>query len=77
MYPPEFSLLLINYLVHREQVGAKERRKFLTTDLIGTTAVHGAGLVPKEGGWYEKDEATDTYRVNPDFSCEWRMLGIQ
>jgi hypothetical protein len=79
VYPAEFSLLLIDYLVERETVKIEELYKFLTPDFIETTLghvttpVHGPGSVPKVGGWYSRDEVAGLYRVNPAFAEAWKV----
>jgi hypothetical protein len=78
VYPAEFSLLLIDYLVKHEAVRIEELHKFLTTDFIETTLghvttpVHGPGSVPKVGGWYTRDEDAGLYRVDPTFAKAWK-----
>jgi hypothetical protein len=78
VYPAEFSLTLIDYLVEHEVTKFDELHKFLTTDFIMTTLghvttpVHGPGSVPKVGGWYSRDEAAQTYRINPAFMEAWK-----
>ena len=78
VYPSEFSLLLIDYLVEHEAVKIEELYKFLTSDFIETTLghvttpVHGPGSVPKVGGWYSRDEVAGLYCVNPTFAQAWK-----
>jgi hypothetical protein len=78
VYPAEFSLLLVDYLVECEVVKFDELQKFLKPDFIETTLghvttpVHGPGSVPKVGGWYSRDETEAAYRVNPEFAKAWK-----
>jgi hypothetical protein len=78
VYPAEFSLLLIDYLVERQVVHIEELHKFLAPDFIETTLghvttpVHGPGSIPKVGGWYARDEVAGSYRVNPAFAEAWK-----
>jgi len=77
VYPAEFSLALIDYLVKHEVVKFDELHNFITIDFIITTLghvtvpVHGPGSVPKVGGWYVRDETAQTYRINPEFANAW------
>ena len=83
VYPTEFSLLLIDYLVERKTVSISELCKFLTPDFIETTfghvttPVHGPGGVPKIGGWYARDEIKGIYLVYPEFVLAWKAQRAQ
>jgi hypothetical protein len=78
VYPGEFSLLLVDYLVERGVVSIEELYKFLTPDFIETTLghvttpVHGPGSVPEIEGWYSRDDVASVYRVNPAFAEAWK-----
>jgi hypothetical protein len=37
-----------------------------------TTAIHGNGSVPKEGGWYTTTSNPHTYLVSSDFIAAWK-----
>jgi hypothetical protein len=82
VYPSEFSILLVDYLVEREVVQIEDLVKFLKPDFIETTLghvttpVHGPGSVPKIGGWYSRDEADRVYRVNPAFAEAWKAARV-
>lgn len=46
---------------------------FIATTLSNvTTAVHGGGAVPKDGGWYSANLDPLTYRVNEKFVSAWK-----
>lgn len=46
---------------------------FLATTLGHvTTAIHGAGSVPKAGGWYRTTLDPHTYYITPEFAAAWR-----
>jgi hypothetical protein len=78
VYPSQFSLLLVDYLVEHEVVKIDELYRFLTSDFVETTLghvttpVHGPGSVPEVGGWYERDNEQGVYRVHPDFAAAWK-----
>jgi hypothetical protein len=43
-----------------------------TTIGLVTTAIHGPGTVPKEGGWYRVTLTPHTYHVNDAFAHAWK-----
>jgi hypothetical protein len=79
VYPSDFSLLLVDYLVLHNPVPIDWLHKFLTEDFISTTLghvttpVHGSGSVPKVGGWYSRDDGANVYNVNFEFATAWKI----
>ncbi|MBN8957082.1 MAG: hypothetical protein J0H17_11010 [Rhizobiales bacterium] len=79
VYPSEFALLLVDFLVERQVVKVEELHRFLTSDFVETTLghvttpIHGPGPVPKVEGWYSRDHENETYRINPEFAEAWKI----
>ncbi|MGE0522666.1 MAG: hypothetical protein AB7O60_06440 [Variibacter sp.] len=79
VYPSEFALLLVDFLVERKSVKVEELHRFLASDFIETTlghvtvAIHGPGSVPNADGWYLRDNENKTYRINSEFAEAWKI----
>lgn len=79
VYSFEKMALLIDDLALRETVTQDELLKVhSSTDFLDTaighvtTAIHGAGAVPKIGGWYRTTSNPHTYHIEPAFAAAWR-----
>lgn len=62
-------------LVDRDALVKKYGKSDFVDTTLGhvTTAVHGGGKVPKDGGWYSVGEPGHTYSVHPKFAQAWRQ----
>jgi hypothetical protein len=58
----------------QEQMMEKHKNADFIATTLGhvTTAVHGPGSVPKEGGWYRVTSDPHTYHIHAKFATAWR-----
>jgi hypothetical protein len=78
-FPPVKMLLMIDKMAVRGSVKQTElvedhfSENFIATTLSNvTTAVHGSGTVPKDGGWYRRTTDPYTYHVHDAFALAWK-----
>jgi hypothetical protein len=59
--------------IQEEMIQKHGHADFIATTLGHvTTAVHGKGSVPKEGGWYRTTPNPHTYHIHPSFADAWK-----
>lgn len=77
-FPPKRMLAFIDDLVIKGTAPQSEMlshgsEDFIVTTLSNvTTAVHGGGAVPKEGGWYRTESSPPVYIVSAEFAGAWK-----
>lgn len=77
VYPVGESLKLIDFFAQKGIATEAEMQRYGSVDFIRTTlghvttAVHGKGSVPLEGGWYHHDFPSATYTIAPGFAKAW------
>ncbi|CAA2138773.1 hypothetical protein [Methylobacterium bullatum] len=77
VYPVNQSLKLIDFFAQKATATEEEMQSYGTAVFVGTilghvtTAVHGKGSVPLEGGWYRHDFPSATYTIAPGFAKAW------
>lgn len=76
IYPKTKMLAVVDDICQRRTASQDElqerhgKQDFISTTIGNvTTAVHGLGPVPKEGGWYRK--VGGVYHVHPAFAAAW------
>ena len=68
---------LIDFLADRGSALKAEMQAHGSAGFVGkvlchvTTAVHGKGQVPAEGGWYRRARKGAPYVIDPDFAEAW------
>ncbi|KQO53229.1 hypothetical protein [Methylobacterium sp. Leaf85] len=71
------SLKLIDSFAQKGATTKAEMQSYGSPDFVATilghvtTAVHGKGKVPREGGWYQHAYASEAYIIDPGFAEAW------
>jgi len=71
------ALELIDFLADKGSASKAEMQAYGSHGFVGkvlshvTTAVHGKGQVPAEGGWYRRAKRESPYVIDPAFAEAW------